>query len=286
MEELAKNRKVIQKQYPAQQYHMDKKKVGTIDKHKNVGNVPAKVSHVPDNVGNVPAKVSHAPDSVGNVHRKQFDKTSTKYNKFIIQKTRGFIGLPKPEEELRILEEEANASYGEYKSALDVAAALDLDLESQMGNLKDEIAAMSKQLSEEQGNISVYTDRQSKALALKSSTEIELANEVKSHAGSIGAVKKDIEDIEQKKGNRDHTIKTLQDEIAEQDVVINKLNKEKKHLIFSLNQNKNRQIKDKKEEEETDVDESKSKTIETNKGNSQKIKKANCTQNRQLTSCR
>merc|ERR1711997_1260043 len=36
--------------------------------------------------------------------------------------------------------------------------------------------------------------------------------------------------VEQEKGNRDHTIKTLQDEIAEQDEVINKLNKEKKHL--------------------------------------------------------
>merc|ERR1712002_930181 len=168
----------------------------------------------------------------------------------IIQKTRGLIGLPNPEEELRLLEEKANATYGEYKNALDVTK----DLESQMGNLKDEIAAMSKQLSEEQGNISVYTDRQSKALALKSSTEIELAqqqavlaneeasrvelaNEVKAHSGSIGAVKKDIEDVElaitkveQEKGNRDHTIKTLQDEIAEQDEVINKLNKEKKHL--------------------------------------------------------
>merc|ERR1712002_806904 len=31
-------------------------------------------------------------------------------------------------------------------------------------------------------------------------------------------------------GNRDHTIKVLQDEIAEQDEVINKLNKEKKHI--------------------------------------------------------
>merc|ERR1719209_254999 len=168
----------------------------------------------------------------------------------IIQKTRGLIGLPNPEEELRLLEEKANATYGEYKNALDVTK----DLESQMGNLKDEIAAMSKQLSEEQGNISVYTDRQSKALALKSSTEIELAqqqavlaseessrislaNDVKAHSGSIGAVKKDIEDVElaitkveQEKGNRDHTIKTLQDEIAEQDEVINKLNKEKKHL--------------------------------------------------------
>merc|ERR1719206_481979 len=168
----------------------------------------------------------------------------------IIQKTRGLIGLPNPEEELRLLEEKANATYGEYKAALDVTA----DLEGQMGNLKDEISPMSKQLSEEQGNISVYTDRQAKALAIKGEAEVdlakqqvvlaseessrvELAAEVKSHAGSIGAVKKDIEDIElaitkveQEKNNRDHTIKTLQDEVSEQDEVINKLNKEKKHL--------------------------------------------------------
>merc|ERR1712123_465810 len=108
--------------------------------------------------------------------------------------------------------------------------------------------------AEEQGNISVYTDRQAKAIAIKGEAEVELAGkqkvllaeeasrveltaEVKSHSGSIGAVKKDMEDIElaitkveQEKGNRDHTIKTLQDEIAEQDEVINKLNKEKKHL--------------------------------------------------------
>merc|ERR1712106_1026489 len=66
---------------------------------------------------------------------------------------------------------------------------------------------------------------------------VELAGEVKAHSGSIGAVKKDIEDVElailkveQDKGSRDHTIKVLQDEVAEQDEVVNKLNKEKKHL--------------------------------------------------------
>merc|ERR1711892_547018 len=104
------------------------------------------------------------------------------------------------------------------------------------------------------GNVSVYTDRQAKAIAIKGDAEgelagkqkvlaneeasrVELAAEVKSHSGSIGAVKKDMEDIElaitkveQEKGNRDHTIKTLQDEVSEQDEVINKLNKEKKHL--------------------------------------------------------
>merc|ERR1719495_1728550 len=168
----------------------------------------------------------------------------------IIQKTRGLIGLPNPEEELRLLEEKANATYGEYQAALATTA----NLESQMGNLKDEIAAMSKQLAEEQGSISVYTDRQAKATQLKTETEMELAKqqkvlaseeasrvqlaaEVKAHSGSIAAVKKDIEDVElailkveQEKANRDHTIKVLQDEVAEQDEVINKLNKEKKHL--------------------------------------------------------
>ena len=166
----------------------------------------------------------------------------------IIQKTRGMIGQPNPEEELRLLEEKANETYGNYKDALDVTSGL----EGMMGNLKDEISAMSTQLNEEQGNVSVYTDRQSKAVAIKGEAEVELvkqqnilaseeasrvelAGEVKAHAGSIGSVKKDMEDIElaitkveQEKGNRDHTIKVLQDEVGEQDEVLNKLNKELK----------------------------------------------------------
>ena len=51
------------------------------------------------------------------------------------------------------------------------------------------------------------------------------------------AVKKDIDDVnmaitkvEQEKTNRDHTIRSLNDEIASQDEIINKLNKEKKHI--------------------------------------------------------
>merc|ERR1712177_202278 len=120
--------------------------------------------------------------------------------------------------------------------------------------LKEDIKNMTKQLEEEQGNISVYTDRQAKAMATKAEAEaelaaqqavlaqeeqsrLELAAEVKAHSGSIDVVKKEIRDIELaiskvelEKGNRDHTIKTLQDEIAEQDQVINKLNKEKKYI--------------------------------------------------------
>merc|ERR1712055_1019363 len=168
----------------------------------------------------------------------------------LIQKTRGLIGRPNPEEELRLLEEKANATWGKYKEALDVTA----NLQGSMDGLKAEIDAMGKQLAEEQGNISVYTDRQTKATATKVQAEAELkdaqavlsseessrvalAGEVKAHSGSVGVVKKEIEDIELaiakvelEKGNRDHTIKVLQDEIADQDEVINKLNKEKKHI--------------------------------------------------------
>merc|ERR1719191_2361419 len=168
----------------------------------------------------------------------------------LIQKTRATIGLPNPEEELRELEEKANATWGKYQEALQVTA----NLNGSMDALKDEISAMGKQLAEEQGNISVYTDRQAKATATKATAEaelkeaqavlaseessrVELAAEVKAHSGSVGVVKKEIEDIELaiakvelEKGNRDHTIKVLQDEIGEQDEVINKLNKEKKHI--------------------------------------------------------
>ena len=57
---------------------------------------------------------------------------------------------------------QANATWGKYKEALDVTA----NLQGSMDGLKAEIGAMSKQLEEEQGNISVYTDRQTKVIFL------------------------------------------------------------------------------------------------------------------------
>merc|ERR1719187_2237532 len=173
-----------------------------------------------------------------NVCQRQFRKyvTMREWGWFIIiQKTRPLIGMPNPEEELRILEEKANATYGKYKEALDITK----ELQEQNNNLKGEIQALSKQLEQEQGNISIYTERQAKANQLKSETEVELATqqgiladeeasraelaaEVKQHSGTINVVKKDMEDlelaiakVEQEKANRDHTIRTLNDEIGE-----------------------------------------------------------------------
>merc|ERR1712012_213266 len=122
----------------------------------------------------------------GRVYQKKFDQRELikvgqrNFRKYLasrdwgwfvlIQKTRGLIGLPNPEEELRLLEEKANATWGQYKEALDVTA----NLQGSMDGLKAEIEAMGKQLAEEQGNISVYTDRQTKATATKVQAEGEL----------------------------------------------------------------------------------------------------------------
>merc|ERR1712061_820416 len=143
----------------------------------------------------------------------------------IIQKTRPLIGQINLEQELAILEEKANASYGLYMDALNVTKELEADCKV----LKtEEIPALTKQPESEQGNLSVYTDRQARAA---------LGGDRKAMEGEIVGVKKDIEDLElavqkvdQESTNRDHVIKTLYDETVNQDEVINKLNKEKKMI--------------------------------------------------------
>merc|ERR1712240_698346 len=168
----------------------------------------------------------------------------------IIQKTRPLIGMPNPEEELRILEEKANATYGVYKEKLDLKEKL---LEENKV-IEDEKKALIKQIEKEQGNVSQYHERQAAISSEKADLEIALAgatdklanreqaraqatNDKKDLEQESVAIKKDISDIEmviqkleQEKTNRDHTIKSLNDEIANQGEVINKLNKEKKHI--------------------------------------------------------
>merc|ERR1712165_277852 len=167
----------------------------------------------------------------------------------IIQKTRPLIGAINMEEELKILEEKAQASYGAYEEQLNTKARLQEDIV----NIKVERDALVKQIEAEQGNLSQYHEKQAKMLAQKEAAEKELvvageklvameANRQQATAdkkaleGENVVIKKDIEDLElaiqkleQEKTNRDHQIRSLNDEIANQDEVINKLNKEKKH---------------------------------------------------------
>merc|ERR1719361_2878391 len=168
----------------------------------------------------------------------------------IIQKTRPLIGMPNPQEELRLLEEQANAVYGKYDEQVKTKERLLEENET----IKEEKKALLAQLEKEQGNLSVYHDKQAKCTAQIAGLETELADaqekltqreaarqdamqDKKVLEQEVVAIKKDIDDInvaiqklEQEKTNRDHTIKSLNDEIANQDEVINKLNKEKKHI--------------------------------------------------------
>ena len=168
----------------------------------------------------------------------------------IIQKTRPMIGMPNPEEELRLLEEQANEKYGAYEKQIKTKAQLLEENEL----IKEETKALIKQIEKEQGNMSEYHEKQAKMSAQKADLEVQLASsqelliqkeqerqqataDKKVLEQEVVSVKKDIEDIdmaiqklEQEKTNRDHTIRSLNDEVANQDEVINKLNKEKKHL--------------------------------------------------------
>merc|ERR1712223_1433812 len=167
----------------------------------------------------------------------------------IIQKTKPLIGQINLEDELRMLEEAADAKFGAYEEQLKKKATLAEDNVI----IQEETKALIKQLEAEQGNLSQYTDQQEKATKLKIKFEVDLVaagaklvqmeeERVQATAdkkvleGENGIIKKDMEDIElaiqkleQEKTNRDHTIRHLNDEIANQDEVINKLNKEKKH---------------------------------------------------------
>merc|ERR1711981_1193018 len=168
----------------------------------------------------------------------------------IIQKTRPLIGQENLEDQLKALEEQANETYGKYQEALNVTKELEGDNEK----IKEELVALTKQLESEQGNLSQYQERQTKAATLKATMEVELTQaqqqlaseeqarqamtaDKKSMEAEVGVIKKDMEDLElalqkleQEKINRDHQIRGLNDEVAAQDEVINKLNKEKKHI--------------------------------------------------------
>merc|ERR1712179_266753 len=88
----------------------------------------------------------------------------------IIQKTRPLIGRPDPNEELKMLEAKAEASYGVYKEKCDTKVRL---LEENIG-IEEEKKALMAQIDKEQGNMSQYHDRQAKCASQKADLEIAL----------------------------------------------------------------------------------------------------------------
>merc|ERR1712045_71216 len=90
----------------------------------------------------------------------------------IIQKTRPLIGQVNMEEELRILGEKADATYGVYLEQIETKKRL----EEEMVVIEQEKKDLVKQLESEQGNLSEYTERQAKASAQKADLEVQLAD--------------------------------------------------------------------------------------------------------------
>ena len=90
----------------------------------------------------------------------------------LIQKTRALIGLPNPQEELQLLEAKANATWGRYDEQLRTKDRL---LEENV-TIGAEKKALFAQLEKEQGNLSVYHDKQAKASSAIATLEVDLAN--------------------------------------------------------------------------------------------------------------
>merc|ERR1739842_27502 len=90
----------------------------------------------------------------------------------IIQKTRPLIGQVNIEQELALLEEQANATWGQYQEALEVTERL----KEEGKTIEQELKDLTKQLESEQGNLSQYTERQAKAAAMKADVEMQLGD--------------------------------------------------------------------------------------------------------------
>merc|ERR1712012_454157 len=173
----------------------------------------------------------------------------------IIQKTRPLIGMPNPEEELRVLEEQANAIYGKYDEQLKTKARLLEENEA----IKEEKKALLAQLEKEQGNLSVYHDKQAQATAQIADYEKQLQTaqdklaqreqdrqnamqDKKVLEQEVVAIKKDIDDInvaiqklEQKKTISENAAKSQEDlQVAEDKV--NHLNQIKNKLESTLDE--------------------------------------------------
>merc|ERR1711973_461889 len=168
----------------------------------------------------------------------------------IIRKTKPLIGVPNPEEELRLLEEKAKAAYGAYLDQVETKKKL----EEENAILADDIVQLKARLTAEQGDMTVYIDKQSKLTSqiadlevqLKDNTEKiaeeeklkelvdqdkkgldrELANMKREHADLVAKNEKLLAE----KAKRDQILRGLNDEVLHQDEQISKLNKEKKYI--------------------------------------------------------
>merc|ERR1719384_2106824 len=88
----------------------------------------------------------------------------------IIAKTRPLIGIPNPEEELRLLEEKAKDAYGAYLEQVETKKKL----EEENNVMVDEIGQLKQRLNSEQGDMTVYIEKQAKLSTQIADLEVTL----------------------------------------------------------------------------------------------------------------
>merc|ERR1712142_481638 len=169
---------------------------------------------------------------------------------FLLNATKRFIGQEDVEAVIAKLEEEAAIACSAYDKEVAERDRLNGEITQMTQDKKD----MLHQIEQEQGDLSSYQKDLATATTAKAEKEDELARTQKKLADTeaqrndmmdkkrkfendLSSFRKDIDDLnmsiqkaEQEKTNRDHTIRNLNDEIAHQDELINKLTKEKKYM--------------------------------------------------------
>merc|ERR1712088_1161593 len=168
----------------------------------------------------------------------------------LVNSTKRFIGQKSLEDELAELEAEAAQHCTEYDHEVKIRD----DFNASNKGMSTEIKEMMDTIGQSQGDLTSYQQDLAKVSNEKADVEGKLAdaqtNLAKADAeyktlsdkkrafeNDVGAFRKDIDDMamalqraEQEKANKEHTIHSMNEEIAHQDEAINKLNKEKKHL--------------------------------------------------------
>merc|ERR1719186_2436152 len=109
-------------------------------------------------------------------------------------------------------------------------------LESVQGSASD-FADKEAKLQQQKADLEAQVNELSSKLAAEEDARNSMFQGKKKTDAEIGTLKKDCEDmelnlqkLESEKTSKDHQMKSLNDEIAHQDELINKINKEKKHL--------------------------------------------------------
>merc|ERR1719278_2389887 len=193
-------------------------------------------------------KRSMIPVMQRNFKKYLFFRDWSSYNLF--NATKRFIGQEDMDAVIAKLEEEAAIACSAYDKEVNERDRLN----EEINNLTADKKAMLHQIEQEQGDLSSYQadlaranseksekedllDKTQKKLAETEAKRNDMIEKKRRFEGDLSSFRKDIDDMnmqiqknEQEKTNKDHTIRNLNDEIAHQDELINKLTKEKKYM--------------------------------------------------------